>query len=228
MQIFPFHLAIASTLLWFQQDFTVADCLLENQPGANTIKFTVKFKKNQTDHQVTQFQLNKASGTEFKNWKGDFLHTSWETKGVHKNYFVGTVTAAPQRPEAYDFIPGLGYYKFHKENANFVNATNICRNEGGHLAIINSNEEAAALAKMAKGHLLVWIGVHDPKRNGEFRTIFEIPLKEVGFSKWKTGQPDGAGKEFCIYFHEDGHLYDGKCEEINEFLCEYDLSWDDF
>ncbi|KAG8239328.1 hypothetical protein J437_LFUL019022, partial [Ladona fulva] len=135
---------------------------------------------------------------------------------------------APQRSEGYEFIPGLGYYKFHKKNANFVNATNICRNEGAHLAIINSDEEAAVLAKMAKGYSLVWIGVHDPKRNRDFRTIFGTPLSEVGFSKWKAGQPDGASREFCVYFHEDGHLYDYSCEDTNEFFCEYDLSWNDF
>ncbi|KAG8228060.1 hypothetical protein J437_LFUL007230 [Ladona fulva] len=119
----------------------------------------------------------------------------------------------PQRSEGYEFFPGIGYYKLHTASENFVNASNICRNEGAHLAIINSEEEATVLTKMLqKGEYdIVWVGFHDPRKNRDFRTIFGTPLNETGFSKWKKGQPDGASKQFCGYFDPEG-LGDVECE----------------
>lgn len=41
----------------------------------------------------------------------------------------------------YEFIPGIGTYKFHSELLTFNEATQKCVAENGHLAIINSDAE---------------------------------------------------------------------------------------
>ncbi|KAG8239481.1 hypothetical protein J437_LFUL018989 [Ladona fulva] len=94
----------------------------------------------------------------------------------------GVPCIPPQRQEGYEFFPGVGYYMFHTTTKNVLNASNIYQNEGLHPAIINSEEEAAALLKLAPPNDEAWVGIHDPK-NCDFRTKFGTPLNETGFSK---------------------------------------------
>ncbi|KAG8225844.1 hypothetical protein J437_LFUL004773 [Ladona fulva] len=121
--------------------------------------------------------------------------------------------------EGYEFFPGHGYYKFHKTPESFENATKICRSEGAHLAIINSDEEAAIFKKMSQGYAAPWVGVHDPEKNRDFRTVFGTPLSATGYSKWMSGQPDGPKNQYCVYFHPDG-LGDNPYDSKVTFFCE--------
>ncbi|KAG8239614.1 hypothetical protein J437_LFUL019286 [Ladona fulva] len=230
MEILSIRLVVFTILLWIHRDFTSGQLLHENQPGATTIKFSIVHQQNRTGHQVTQFQLNKASGAVSKNWRLDFLHTNFENKGIQKNYVLGTITVLPpgsnsskgESLEGYEFFPVFGYYKFHKNRVTFQNAIKICQSEGAHLAIINSDEEAAVLSKMVQGYYYPWVGVHDPDKNRDFRTIFGTPLRATGYSKWKISQPDGPSNQYCVYFHPDG-LGDNPCNSEYEFFCERGL-----
>jgi hypothetical protein len=72
----------------------------------------------------------------------------------------------------------VGYYKIHSELKKWHEARQICAQEGGHLAIINSEEESKVLqsifapvaAKLSKDDVL--IGFHDLYNEGQYLTIF--------------------------------------------------------
>ena len=87
-------------------------------------------------------------------------------------------TAPPLLAPGYVLHRGVGYYKIHSVLKKWPEARKICAQEGGHLAIINSEEESQVLksifapvaAKLKDGWVLV--GFHDLYNEGEYLTIF--------------------------------------------------------
>ena len=76
-------------------------------------------------------------------------------------------------------MPGFGYYKLHTDVKTWPDALHTCQNEGAHLAIINSQEEAKALAPMWRANPTIphyddyaFIGFHDQYKEGQFLTVF--------------------------------------------------------
>ena len=92
-----------------------------------------------------------------------------ETEAKQKS--IPTTQQAPALV-GYEFIPNLGYYKFHQHGANWQEAVDICTQEGAHLLILNSNQEAMALWPLFRGHCCTWIGVHDQYQEGNYVTLF--------------------------------------------------------
>jgi hypothetical protein len=72
----------------------------------------------------------------------------------------------------------VGYYKIHSELKAWHEARQICAQGGGHLAIINSEEESKVLqsifAPVAAKLNVEWvsIGFHDLYNEGQYLTIF--------------------------------------------------------
>ncbi|KAJ4446845.1 hypothetical protein ANN_13543 [Periplaneta americana] len=136
--------------------------------------------------------------------------------------------------QGYELAPGLGYYKFHTTPKVWDDAKKICEQEGGHLAIINSEAESKVLqnlfSKVAKiegaGHNdFAFIGIHDNLVEGEFVTVFGTPVASTGFTRWtNAAQPDNAGgHENCGSVHRDGSLNDITCSWKLTFFCEMEL-----
>ena len=73
-------------------------------------------------------------------------------------------------------MDGLGYYKFHNVQKNWQQAKEVCAQEGTHMIILNSEEEANALDKIIEksktGNWFHWVGIHDLYSEGKFVTIF--------------------------------------------------------
>jgi hypothetical protein len=98
-------------------------------------------------------------------------------------------TAPPPRAgPGYELHRGVGYYKIHSEPKTWHEARQICVQEGGHLAIINSEEESkvlqsifAPVATELKG-VWVFIGFHDLYIEGQYLTVFgkESLSKSIG------------------------------------------------
>jgi hypothetical protein len=72
----------------------------------------------------------------------------------------------------YEFIPGLGEYKYHTEKRSWHKARDICQKEDAHLVIINSQREAEALLDLWKPH----------------RHIRVLPFAHVGLYRHKVGE----------------------------------------
>ena len=88
-------------------------------------------------------------------------------------------TAPPLRAgPGYELHRGVGYYKIHSEPKTWHEARQICAQEGGHLAIINSEEESKVLqsifAPVAARLKTIWvsIGFHDLYNEGQYLTVF--------------------------------------------------------
>jgi hypothetical protein len=104
-------------------------------------------------------------------------------------------TAPPIRAPGYELHRGVGYYKIHSEPKKWHEARQICAQEGGHLAIINSEEESkvlqsifAPVAAKLKG---VWafVGFHDLYNEGQYLTVFgkESLSKCIGHMEYIMG-----------------------------------------
>lgn len=149
---------------------------------------------------------------------------------------VATLTAPPLRAgPGYELHRGVGYYKLHSELKTWHEARQICAQEGGHLAIINSEEESKVLqsifAPAAAKLRVVWafIGFHDLYIEGQYLTVFDEPLSSTGFYRWYPSQPNNAGGsatlpgEDCGAMHTNGGLNDYGCNVKVPFICEQEL-----
>jgi hypothetical protein len=82
-------------------------------------------------------------------------------------------------PARYTFYPGVGYYKMYNSSSShmtFHEAYYNCSTDGGHLAIINSQEEANLFKQLwttfPTGGSFIYVGFNDLLKAGDFRTIF--------------------------------------------------------
>ncbi|XP_078050802.1 hemolymph lipopolysaccharide-binding protein-like [Augochlora pura] len=137
----------------------------------------------------------------------------------------------------YLVTPGIGMHKFHSRSVTWNEARRTCYEEGGHLAIINSNAEAGVLAGIfnrasswVKGAAYpdeAFVGIHDLYEEGNWVTILGDTLPRTGFSTWSErwgGQPDnGGGSQNCGAFLREGTLDDVHCEACYPFFCEIPL-----
>ena len=64
----------------------------------------------------------------------------------------------------YDMIEGLGYYKVHTDKKNWASAVRICEEEGAHLLVVDSDDEAHKVGELITHHELhnsdSWTGIH--------------------------------------------------------------------
>ncbi|XP_069695697.1 hemolymph lipopolysaccharide-binding protein-like [Periplaneta americana] len=147
---------------------------------------------------------------------------------------VTTVRGPPNRAGPfYELIPGLGYYKFHSEVKNWYEARQICAQEGAHLLIANSPEEAKSMSVFWARHPKItndirndWahIGIHDLNQEGKWVTIFDKPLNTTGYMKWLGNEPNGGTHEDCGDINRfNGQLADVVCTLELPFICEHEL-----
>ncbi|XP_068083929.1 uncharacterized protein [Anabrus simplex] len=138
----------------------------------------------------------------------------------------------------YELFKDVGYYKFHTTGTTWENARRICHEEGGHLAIINSQIEGMVLTALFKGvpnlqmtnnSNLALVGFHDLYVEGDHRTIYGEPLKHQGYAKWAPGAPDNYGQsnldpgQDCGSVTRTGELDDIDCHNHYAFFCEQKL-----
>ncbi|XP_071450267.1 hemolymph lipopolysaccharide-binding protein-like [Hetaerina americana] len=212
-------------------------CMEQNQvpKGNKSFELSIMGHKNQTGHWITQFLLNEESLQAHQNWKMGLKHSTNQLGEVHSFHIKGAFIVPPAKPHDYELFPSVGYYKFHYgSKVTFQEASSICIKEGGHLAIINSQEEAEVIKTIYTRHSEAggpwsFIGFYDRNRSRDFVTIYGQPLKETGFHQWHKGEPNNwGGKQFCgCVIRESGLLGDVGCEDHLSFFCEYDLSWSD-
>jgi hypothetical protein len=103
--------------------------------------------------------------------------------------------------------------------ANWKEANAMCKKMGGHLAYIETREEASFLSKTFQGYLLV--GATDAHKEGDWRWGNKKPVDR---SLWGARQPDNAkGKQHYAALM-NGALDDGGLSEIvrDGFICEWE------
>ncbi|XP_003701025.1 hemolymph lipopolysaccharide-binding protein-like [Megachile rotundata] len=135
--------------------------------------------------------------------------------------------------ENYYFTPGIGAHKLHTRARTWNDARKVCIDEGGHLAIINSDAEERALLDIfkrtgpIKGSWVndeAFLGIHDLFAEGDWTTVFGDSLAKAGFTTWSnkwSGQPDNWNNtQHCGAILKEGGMDDVTCNQPHAFFCE--------
>ena len=90
--------------------------------------------------------------------------------------------------------------------------------------MISSAAEETMFAKLTTDNKLheVWLGFHELFKDGDWVTIQDTPLDNVGYKHWKKGEPNQAFEngEHCGSYIQNEGLNDLKCDAELPFVCE--------
>ncbi|KAJ9593002.1 hypothetical protein L9F63_015321 [Diploptera punctata] len=198
-------------------------------PTKSTLsKLSINNSQNATGHWNSKIQF----GHRTVNKQGSPLDFKLEqaiVSGERDDFVLITAnfTVPPRStlPVDYELIPGVGYYKLHKEPQDWHTARVICNKEGAHLAIINSHFELSVIKMLynrdPKLHDFSYVGISDLQKHKTFVTIFDEPLNATGYTNWAPDQPNYDGN--CVVVKRDGQLFDTQCNGRFPFFCEQTL-----
>ena len=194
------------------------------------LKIFISSRRNQAGQLQAQVKLEE--GLDKKSaWQVDIDHDSFynfspDGRGRALQSSTGVQSSRTLGPW-YEFVPGLGYYKYHKRKKTWSAAKFICEKEGAHLAIVNSREEADILVELfsripINGVGFSFIGMTYIQEEGHWVTIFNEPLNSTGFAVWDIGQPERGNN--CGGFNDSfGKLHALNCNNSHGFYCESEL-----
>ncbi|XP_052854552.1 accessory gland protein Acp29AB-like [Drosophila gunungcola] len=108
--------------------------------------------------------------------------------------------------------------KLNKQN--WTNAVNTCRQMGGHLASITSEDEFNAINFKIDSEYSYWLGIDTQAKNGDYVSV--ASGTKNSFLKWSEGEPD-LTKEFphCVSVF-DKFMYIDECDRKFRFICQAD------
>ena len=112
------------------------------------------------------------------------------------------------------------FYRFYNTSMSYEEATEFCKDQGGHLVTITSAEENEFVASLFSG-ATIWLGGNDIETDGKF--VWDTG-EYFFYSNWASGEPNNAGP----YVNQDYmRMYDdGTWDDIEEsswpFVCEWD------
>lgn len=204
------------------------------------MKFSILSHRNKTGHWIAQVGLQHGGNEAGKgpSWEVDLEHTITSCDGQDSIDIKATLTAPPELPTpGYELFPLMGYYKFHPIGLTWREALHVCSQEGAHLAIINSQEEANLIKGLYAMHPKVqnsadnshaFLGYHDFYTEGQFETIFGQSLNTTGYKNFTAGQPNNAAMgidpdQDCGGVTRAGLLNDLPCNMRYAFFCEMEL-----
>ncbi|XP_069701708.1 hemolymph lipopolysaccharide-binding protein-like [Periplaneta americana] len=212
-------------------------------PHNNTLKLSIISRRNQTGHWVAQVQLRHDAGLQDAGpWELDLDHTTTKCEDS-ESIVITSIVTAPSLPASeavrqkrvpspgYEVMPGFGYYKLHTTGKTWNEALQICEQEGAHLLILNSQEEAKLVGSLwDRGLKLVDVvnegyahaGFHDLYNTGEYITIFNQSLATTGYVSWESGY-QRRGIKNCGLFGRNRLLADAACSYKRAFICEAEL-----
>ncbi|XP_069672196.1 hemolymph lipopolysaccharide-binding protein-like [Periplaneta americana] len=224
-------------LSWCYVDATQETC---KDKRAIDFKFSVTSVRNSTGQWTARAELERVADRGVvgnlapEEWELDVEQTTVKCEDQETVITVATVSGADRKlGPGYELVPGVGYYKLHTKARNWQDARSICVEEGAHLAIVNSDKEAAVFGAMLVRNPdieAIWkndwayLGFHDQYSEGEFVTVFNQPLNSTGFEKWYPSQPANNTRENCGLINKDKTLLgDTECYRLLPFFCEREL-----
>ena len=65
-----------------------------------------------------------------------------------------------------------------------------------------------------------WLGVHEQFQKGDWVTVTDKRLKDVGYEHWLPGEPnDFKGSEHCLSYYLKTGYNDRDCTAFFPFIC---------
>ena len=148
--------------------------------------------------------------------------------------------AAREIPEAADELKKLNiyapadaqefnghYYKVIYGSMTWYEAMKSCRDKGGYLCTITSQEEFDFVTSMLSNEkLFYWLGASDEDHEGEWRWVTGEPFI---FSRWRKGEPNGGRTENYLvltnywetWLWNDGARNDWPSPRQYAYICEW-------
>jgi len=108
-------------------------------------------------------------------------------------------------------------YQLVMQEMTWYEARNHCEQLGGHLAIINSKEEADFVAGLTAGKN-TWLGATDAHKEGDWRWLDGT---ELNFNNWDDGEPNNLNKEHVLQMGSSGKWNDTSDGGKYYFVCEW-------
>ncbi|XP_051752143.1 CD209 antigen-like isoform X3 [Ctenopharyngodon idella] len=114
----------------------------------------------------------------------------------------------------------IGCLVASNEEKSWSDSRKYCRDRGGDLVIINTEEKQRCISSFTKE--IVWIGLSDIENEGNMKWVDNSPLKQ-GF--WEENEPnDAGGKEDCIELNPGktvlNNWNDIPCSAMRKSVCE--------
>ncbi|XP_031442016.1 asialoglycoprotein receptor 1-like [Clupea harengus] len=126
-------------------------------------------------------------------------------------------------------------YLFSSTNKTWSQSRDHCITLGGHLVIVNNQEEQSFLSQSAIEDFY-WIGLNDLETEGQWIWVDSTPLNETGAVFWlkrsdKPDEPDepdnwmgeNSSGEDCGVVSKIGEWFDNSCNKLFTFVCERPL-----
>ncbi|KAH8415023.1 hypothetical protein KR215_011193, partial [Drosophila sulfurigaster] len=114
------------------------------------------------------------------------------------------------------------YYNEDALRINWFGASNICRQLGGFLVNLESEDELKLLNPHLHPSLSYWTSLNDLAVPGIFAS--STSGRNARYLNWSAGQPDNTGGvEHCVELWRSStsfQMNDVQCETILHFICE--------
>ncbi|XP_046751791.1 CD209 antigen-like protein A [Diprion similis] len=112
-------------------------------------------------------------------------------------------------------------YKVHTELRTWNEAAEVCRDEGGRLAIIDSYEKVGVIGKMKPFNAYVWVGVS--RSDPDHPWIMAHDGSSMTNIPWAPTKPSGPFNCLTVRGCNRG-LSNEDCNERKGFVCEKSLT----
>ncbi|KAI7811358.1 putative CD209 antigen [Triplophysa rosa] len=117
-------------------------------------------------------------------------------------------------------LSGSIWYYISSEKKSWTDSRQFCRDRGGDLVIINTEEEQKYVSSIVNER--AWIGLSDTEKEGNMKWVDNTPLNK-GF--WAQDEPnDNKGNEDCVEIWNPkpflNNWNDLQCSETRKWVCE--------
>ncbi|XP_069675499.1 hemolymph lipopolysaccharide-binding protein-like [Periplaneta americana] len=205
-----------------------------NMSRASAYQLSITSRRNESGIWVAQVSLDHGPSDEYDGiWHVDVDHTTTKCERSETVHLVATVTAPLMKPSPnYEYLPELGYYKFHPITVDWSVARETCMKEGAYLMVLNSEKEFQAIKKIWDRQPklttdwrndFIHVGLTDHETEGQFYSIFGEHVNSTGYAKWKAGEPNSGNTANCAGVQRSGDFYDSNCSNKLGFFCKQQL-----
>ncbi|NXJ75847.1 SFTPA protein, partial [Trogon melanurus] len=105
------------------------------------------------------------------------------------------------------------------KNVDFASALKFCEEAGGTLATPTNEEENKAILGIVKEYnQYAYLGIKESETSGQFKCLRGGNLR---YTKWRSQEPNGKGREKCVEMYTDGSWNDKKCNLYRLTICEF-------
>ncbi|MGM0577826.1 MAG: lectin-like protein, partial [Myxococcota bacterium] len=133
-------------------------------------------------------------------------------------WLCGTTETCAAELGAQPLAGDSGEYLLFSDALAWLDAQELCRGLGGHLASVADADENALFADFATAQLVSpWIGFNDRASEGTFVWTDGSP---VTYTNWGLDEPNDLNGEDCTSLQPTGTWNDAGCEQEMPFYCE--------